>query len=65
MRNHEKRLNELEQVNRYKDVRWHRLIERYPGQSVEEARREAGLPDDCPVIFRTFIEPNHSYNENR
>lgn len=65
MRNHEKRINELKQISGFKDVRWRRLIERYPSQSVEEAKLEAGLPDDCPVIFRTFIEPNHLYDENR
>jgi hypothetical protein len=53
MRTLDRRLRKLEQENKRQSIKHMLLVERYPGQPLEEAKAEAGLTSesDYQVVF--------------
>lgn len=57
MRTLDRRLQKLEQENKRRSTKHILLVERYPGQTLEEAKAEAGLcstnENDYQIVFMT------------
>ena len=57
MRTIDRRLKKLEEENKRRSIKHMLLVERYPGQPLEEAKEDAGLTstneNDYQILFMT------------